>query len=398
MNKNRTFSKFVLSAAAAGLLSVATPVDAAENYVVQSGDTLSQIAQDYDTTVNAIASENNILNPDFIVTGQTLTIPGTNGSDGSDDTSSSTSYTVQSGDTLSQIAQDYGTTVDALASENNIANPNLIYVGQVIDIPGTDGNGGSDGGSGEDTSSGSTYTVQSGDTLSVIARDYGTTVDALASANNISNPNLIYVGQVLEIPDTSGNSGDTAGFPKSPDEVSSPTYIDGILIVNKGIPLPEDYAPGESAAARAEFERMKDDAAAEGITLTAFSTYRSFSYQENLYNNYVAEDGQAAADTYSARPGHSEHQTGLAFDIGGSDPAYYTSEAFGERPAGIWLADNAHEYGFILRYPEDKEHITGYQYEPWQFRFIGREDAQELHDSGLTLDEYLDAVYPDYGY
>lgn len=410
MNTKRKVYTLISSAAIAGMLTVATPVSAAETYTVQSGDTLSEIARDYGTTVDSLVSANNISDANFIVTGQTLTIPGTNGgsddSGGSEDTSSS-SYTVQSGDTLSVIASDYGTTVDALVSANNISNPNLIYVGQVIEIPGTDGgsdNGGSDGDSGSDeTSGGTTYTVQSGDTLSVIARDYGTTVDALASENGISNPNLIFVGQVLEIPGTSnGDSGsgdsDTSGFPTSPDEVSAPTYIDDIMIVNKGIPLPSDYAPGENPYARAEFENMKADAAAEGITLTAFSTYRSFDYQETLYNNYVAEDGQAAADTYSARPGHSEHQTGMAFDIGGSDPAYYTSEAFADRPAGIWLAENAHDYGFILRYPEDKEHITGYQFEPWQYRFVGREEADDIHDSGLTLDEYLDAVYPDYGY
>lgn len=409
MNTKSKLYTVVTSAAIAGMLSVATPVAAAETYTVQSGDTLSEIARDYGTTVDSLASANNISNPNYIVIGQTLTIPGTNGesdSDGSEDTSSS-SYTVQSGDTLSVIARDYGTTVDALVSANNISNPDLIYVGQVLEIPGTNSgsdNGGSDGDSGSDqTPSGTTYTVQSGDTLSVIARDYGTSVDALVAENNISNPNLIYVGQVLEIPGTSSgdsDSGDsdTAQFPTSPSQVSAPTYIDDILIVNKGIPLPEDYAPGENSYARAEFELMKDDAAAEGITLTAFSTYRSFDYQESLYNNYVAEDGQTAADKYSARPGHSEHQTGLAFDIGGSDPAYYTSEAFADRPAGIWLAENAHEYGFILRYPEDKEHITGYQFEPWQYRFVGRQDAQNIHDSGLTLDEYLDAVYPDYRY
>ncbi|SFC33300.1 LD-carboxypeptidase LdcB, LAS superfamily [Alkalibacterium subtropicum] len=408
----RNVYTLVTSTAVAGMLSVSTPVSAAETYTVQSGDTLSVIARDYGTTVDSLASANSISNPDYIVTGQTLTIPGTSGESGSDSNgsnegTSSTSYTVQSGDTLSVIARNYGTTVAALVSANTISNPDLIYVGQTLEIPGTDGgsdSGDSGGDSGPDqTPSGTTYTVQSGDTLSAIARDYGTTVDPLVSANNISNPNLIYVGQVLDIPGTSSgdsDSGDsdTSGFPTSPSQVSAPTYIDDILIVNKGIPLPEDYAPGENSYARAEFENMKDDAAAEGITLTAFSTYRSFDYQESLYNNYVAEDGQAAADTYSARPGHSEHQTGMAFDIGGSDPAYYTSEAFADRPAGMWLAENAHEYGFILRYPKDKEHITGYQFEPWQYRFVGREDAQAIHDSGLTLDEYLDAVYPDYGY
>lgn len=393
-NKKRMYT-LITSGAIVGLLSVASPVSAAETYTVQSGDTLSVIAQQHGTTVDTLATENNISNPDFISIGQTLTIPGTDGNGGetTPDEPTSSTYTVQSGDTLSAIAGQYGTTVNALASENNISNPNLISIGQVLTIPGVDGNG-------EETTpdepTSSTYTVQSGDTLSAIASQYGTTVNALASENNISNPNLISVGQTLTIPGTNGNGEETTGFPATPDEVSSPTYIDGILIVNKGIPLPEDYAPGESAEARAAFEEMRSAAAAEGITLNEFSTYRSYSYQDQLYNNYVAEHGQAAADQFSARPGHSEHQTGLAFDVGGEDPAYYTSQELGNRPAGIWMAENAHDYGFIVRYPEGAEHITGFQYEPWHLRYLGVEEAQSVYNSGLTLDEYLDAVYPDY--
>ena len=94
-------------------------------------------------------------------------------------------------------------------------------------------------------------------------------------------------------------------------------------------------------------------------------------------------DGQALADTYSARPGHSEHQTGLAFDVGAID------DNFGSTAAGKWLANNAHLYGFIIRYPKGKENITGYKYEPWDIRFLGIDIATKVYESGLTLDEYL---------
>lgn len=114
------------------------------------------------------------------------------------------------------------------------------------------------------------------------------------------------------------------------------------------------------------------------------SGYRSYDYQTSLYNNYVAIDGEDAANRYSAKPGYSEHQTGLAFDIG------ELNYQFGETPAGIWLAQHAHEYGFIIRYPQGKENVTGYMYEPWHVRYLG-DQASSVYASGLTLEEYLGA-------
>ncbi|MEK4254236.1 M15 family metallopeptidase [Ureibacillus sp. FSL K6-2830] len=171
---------------------------------------------------------------------------------------------------------------------------------------------------------------------------------------------------------------------------SEPTYIKGVLIANKKYPLPKDYAPGENVEARAAFELMAQEAKTLGFELVAFSTYRSYEYQELLYNKYVERDGKENADRYSARPGYSEHQTGLAFDIGekGREDLWLT-EAFGQSEAGKWLAENAHRYGFILRYPKGKEHITGYMYESWHFRYLGVELATKVKDSGVTLEEYL---------
>jgi len=121
------------------------------------------------------------------------------------------------------------------------------------------------------------------------------------------------------------------------------------------------------------------------LNLYISSGFRSYSYQENLYNNYVAQDGQLAADTYSARPGHSEHQTGLAFDLNTIDDSFaYTEE-------GKWVKDNCQKYGLILRYPKGKEAQTGYQYESWHLRYVGKELAQELYNNGnwITLEEHF---------
>ncbi len=161
------------------------------------------------------------------------------------------------------------------------------------------------------------------------------------------------------------------------------TYIDGILVVNKTYPLPSAYAPGWETEASAPFWEMVAAAKEAGFELWMSSGYRSYADQEYLYNGYVQRDGQEAADTYSARPGHSEHQTGLAFDLNG------LSWDFGDTPEGIWVAENCHKYGFILRYPKGKEEITGYTYEPWHIRYLGVEKATEVYESGLCLEEFL---------
>lgn len=171
---------------------------------------------------------------------------------------------------------------------------------------------------------------------------------------------------------------------------SKPTSINGILIVNKQYPLPADYNPGVSAEAQQALDNMLGAAAAKGFKLTAFSAFRSYDYQQQLYTKYVNRDGQQAADRYSARPGHSEHQTGLAFDIGevGREDLWLT-EAFGETTAGQWLQNNAYKYGFILRYPKGKETITGFMHESWHFRYVGEKDAKKIYDKNITLEEYL---------
>lgn len=171
---------------------------------------------------------------------------------------------------------------------------------------------------------------------------------------------------------------------------TEPSYINGILVVNKRYPLPSTYNKGEDAVASNALELMLAAGKEAGYELTAFSGFRSFEYQTTLYNRYVNRDGKEAADRYSARPGYSEHQSGLAYDIGekGKEDLWLTAE-FGETPAGKWLMENAYKFGFILRYPEGKEHITGFMYESWHYRFVGVEHAENIYKQNVTLEEYL---------
>ena len=136
-----------------------------------------------------------------------------------------------------------------------------------------------------------------------------------------------------------------------------------------------------------DLEKLVAAARAAGVTLRVGSGYRSYATQASLFASYVRQHGEAAASRFSSRPGHSEHQSGLAVDFAGADQTCWVDDCFERTAAGKWLAAHAHEYGFILRYPKGKEKITGYQYEPWHFRYVGRELAGALHQSGLTMEE-----------
>lgn len=165
--------------------------------------------------------------------------------------------------------------------------------------------------------------------------------------------------------------------------IMGPKYIKGILLVNKTYALPSSYNPGVDNKAMSQLKKLQAASKQAGYTMGLLSGFRSYSFQKDLYNYYVRIDGQKEADTYSARPGHSEHQTGLAFDIGD------ISDNFGNTARGRWLKNNCATYGFIIRYPKGKEKITGYSYEPWHVRYVGIEHAKNIMKSGLTLEEYL---------
>ena len=180
------------------------------------------------------------------------------------------------------------------------------------------------------------------------------------------------------------------------------------LVVNKSRPMPLDYVPGElittgikvDPSDSAEEQKIKKgvdevletmfaDAKKAGFDLLFSSGYRSADLQAAYYNSYVKRDGVAAANKYSAKPGTSEHQTGLAFDVARSDRKCYLEICFADTDEGKWLADNAYKYGFTLRYKNGKEDITGYQYEPWHFRYVGAELAAELYNTDQTLEEFF---------
>ena len=180
------------------------------------------------------------------------------------------------------------------------------------------------------------------------------------------------------------------------------------VVVNKHRPLsPAGYVPadlvqprvrlatsGESAllnsTTAAAAEKMFAAAAAAGVVITLASGYRSFNTQITTYNRWVNAEGQAAADTASARPGYSEHQTGWSFDIGDGSGRDSFTPAFANQPAAVWVKANAHLFGFVVRYPWMLHEITGYYYEPWHLRFIGVEVAGEMNARGIaTLEEYF---------
>lgn len=171
------------------------------------------------------------------------------------------------------------------------------------------------------------------------------------------------------------------------------TYVDGILIANKSYALPSNYGWGLTYSCNNDygltnetwnaFCEMQSAAWRDGYSLWVCSGYRSYDYQSSLYWGYVNRDGQWAADTYSARPGHSEHQTGLALDIN------YAESWFNNTAEAVWIANNCADYGFILRYPAGKEDKTGYKHESWHVRYVGKDLARKVTDSGLCLEEYL---------
>ncbi len=182
---------------------------------------------------------------------------------------------------------------------------------------------------------------------------------------------------------------------------------DWLLLVNKTHPLSESYEPtdlivvkhqvGSHAAimrymrqeAAEHLDAMCEAAAEAGHEMGIRTAYRPYSYQKAIFNDYAARYGEEEANKFSARPGQSEHQTGLCADVTSPSVDYKLTTDYGKAPEGIWLAENAHKFGFIIRYPLGKEDITGYQYEPWHVRYVGVEDAGQIYERGITLEEYL---------
>lgn len=184
-------------------------------------------------------------------------------------------------------------------------------------------------------------------------------------------------------PQTSEPSAPSYNGSHKMEVIDGITYFDGVMIANKTYTLPASYNPGVQPVAMDAFYDMQAAAAADGISLWILSSFRSYEDQDVIYNRYVAQDGRDAADTYSSRPGHSDHQTGYTFDLNSLE------QDFQYDPAGKWLDKNCYKYGFIIRYPKGKESSTGYMYEPWHVRYIGVDLATKVTQSGLSLEEYF---------
>ncbi|MBM7691591.1 D-alanyl-D-alanine carboxypeptidase [Peribacillus deserti] len=180
------------------------------------------------------------------------------------------------------------------------------------------------------------------------------------------------------------------------------------VLVNKQNKLPDGYTPQDLVYAPIPFtfseqsdkRKMRKEAAAaiaqlfngaksQGVSLLGVSAYRSYDRQVELFNYYVSRDGYEKASTYSAMPGTSEHQTGLAIDVTGGNGQCAAQDCFANTPEAAWLEDHASEYGFIIRYQKGKESITGYKYEPWHLRYVGQTLAKHITSRGVALEEYI---------
>lgn len=218
---------------------------------------------------------------------------------------------------------------------------------------------------------------------------------ATDSSNNISKKTITFIVKEKPIyqPVTLENGvvgTSSKGF--KIENKGGATYVGGILITNKTYVLSANYGSGLTNETSSAFNEMKSAASLAGIDLYVGSGFRSYNTQKSLYNSYVKRDGKNAADTYSARPGYSEHQTGLAIDICSHNltKACVNSNFNNTEPAN-WLSNNAYLYGFILRYPNGKSGETGYRYESWHYRYVGKDLASKLYNGGnwITLEDYL---------
>ena len=209
-----------------------------------------------------------------------------------------------------------------------------------------------------------------------------------------NNPNLETEKVIIDV---------NIGLDKEPykDAEKAKNLNTNIILVNKYNYLEEDYIPNNLEKinktyalsnmklvkrAKEAYEEMAKDAEKKKLKLVVMSSYRNYDYQVDLYNRYAKKDGKDEADTYSGRPGYSEHQTGLAIDIYNGKTVYTKFESTKEFN---WMQENAHKYGFILRFPKDKEKETGYIYEAWHYRYVGKEIAKKIKENNICLEEYL---------
>ncbi|WP_150270237.1 M15 family metallopeptidase [Paenibacillus tepidiphilus] len=241
--------------------------------------------------------------------------------------------------------------------------------------------------------------AQGGGTVDVPSPEASQPAESAASPEETPQPST----EPSEAPAAAPGGGGAVETAAEPDSLT--------VLVNKQYKLPDNYKPEDLVYPDVPFifsekieKRMMRETAAhaleelfaaakqDGVNLAGVSAYRSQSTQTVLFNNYVKRDGEEKARTYSAVPGHSEHQTGLAIDVSGSDGKCAAESCFAGTKEAEWLAQHVQEHGFIIRFLEGKESITGYKYEPWHIRYVGKEIAEEVMSKGITLEEYYDAI------
>lgn len=373
-------------------------------YTVKPGDTLYIIAHRYGTDVNTIKTLNG-LSTNVIHPGQRLKIPSGHGPV----SQQQRVYTVQSGDTPHKIATRFNISTAQLKKYNRLTG-DMIYPGQMIYIPGTE----------------LIKMVNSLPNTVMRVGDRGEHVRNIQKAFNqlnyvLSEDGVYDVGTQAVVRDFQSRHGSLATDgvygPETRKYLQDALLSDHIIVtnpnsllvlVNKKYALPKNYVPDDLVVPNVNFsfaeydpkKLMRKDAAAaletmfrqarkENIPLYAVSGYRSYDRQEAIFTSKVIRSGMESAGQFSAKPGESEHQTGLAMDLTGPAVNYGLSQNFEQTKEGQWLKKNAHQFGFIIRYQKGKEHITGYQYEPWHVRYVGKPAAQVIYSEGLTLEEYL---------
>jgi LAS superfamily LD-carboxypeptidase LdcB len=291
-------------------------------------------------------------------------------------------YTVKRGDTLYKISKITGTSIVELMKLNNLSS-NLIFPGQQLNIQEPI----------KPQESQTSYTVKAGDTLFSISRKFNISIARLKEVNRLAG-DTIYPGQKLNITNVSPPVAPTIG---------------NILLVNKKYALPSNYVPSKlvnpnvpstdrsktqmTPEAAKALEALFAQAKKDNIRLTAISGYRSYARQDAIFRSNVIKYGSAtAANQFSARPGESEHQTGLAMDVSSPSVGNSLTQSYANTREGKWLKENAPKFGFIVRYEKGKEYITGYQFEPWHLRYVGKDASTNIAYRNIVLEEYLSRV------
>ena len=215
--------------------------------------------------------------------------------------------------------------------------------------------------------------------------------------NNLFNDKVVYSDINEKVKEANQEKSEKTKVKKEakkikPSKDKNGAYnVNGTIIVNKKYGLDENYTYKDNQElydeATEAFEKMQKDAEKDGAWFHIVSRYRSYAVQNWVYESYKKE--RENVDTFSAKPGYSEHQTGLAFDLNGEDQEISSNEKFEGTEQYKWLNENAYKYGFILRYPKDKIDITGYKFEPWHYRYVGTEISYALKDRDITLEEYF---------